>query len=217
MHVNVIIPTCTEDRLKLLGQTITTLKASTHKDLGIFVIIDGNPKLIPKISQMDVAMIVNEKRRDWVFSMNKAMNIAIADAIVYASDDLIFEKNCLLHAVKTMKARAPDGDALVAIEQDVKGCTTAFGMMGRKFIERFPNRQVFCPDYIHYGGDAELGRFARRIGKLIPCGEAKVIHRRDKDDTYRLAKPVEFQDIKLVRKRIDKGLVWGLNFERLRP
>ena len=216
MHVNVIIPTCTEDRLALLENTVKSLKGSTYKDLAIFVVIDGNPKLLPRITKMGVAILLNETRKDWVYSMNKAINYAISDAIVYASDDLIFDKNCILYAVKTMQARAPDGDALVTIEQDVRGCSTAFGLLGRKFIERFPNRQPFCPDFIHYGSDFELGRYARSINKLIPCGEARVIHHRIKDKTQKLAKPIEFQDVTILRKRREKGALWGKDFKRYR-
>jgi glycosyltransferase involved in cell wall biosynthesis len=214
MHVNVIIPT--HDRLKLLMETIKSIQESKYKDVSIFVIIDGNLDLLPPLLNEDVGLFINKKRRDWVYSMNTAIRHTAGDATIYASDDLIFSKQCIGLAVHALKAKAPDGDGLVAINQDVRGCTTAFGLMGRKFVERFPGRQVFCPDYIHFGSDAELGRFVRSIGKLIIAPGADVIHRRLNDPTHKLAKRVEQQDFAIIAERREKGYLWGKNFGRIK-
>jgi hypothetical protein len=214
MHVDIIIPTY--DRPQLLRQCVSSILKGSYKDISIIVVVDGNLRLAVKLAGLPTLMVLNKNRIDWVASQNKVLKMTHEGAVIYASDDLQFSKDCILHAVNKLKKKAPDTDAMIAIEQDVKGCSTAFGLLGRKFIERFPDSQVFCPDYIHYGSDSELGRFARHIGRLFMCPEAKVLHNRPKDSTYKLAKPMEPQDFNFIRQRREKNLLWGRDFERLR-
>lgn len=213
MHIDVIIPTFS--RPKLLYDTVQSLLASTHKDLSIFVVVDGNPNLLDVVTRWKVAVLFNKARRDWIFSMNRALRYTHGDAVIYASDDLVFDQHCIELAAARLVCKAPTLDGLVAITQSVKGCSTAFGLMGRTFIDRFPGRQVFCPDYIHYGSDFELGRYARSISRLFLCEEAKVLHHRPHDKTWSLAKPIETHDLPVQKQRMAKGLLWGADFERL--
>jgi len=211
MHVDIIIPTY--QRPELLKKTIHSIRANTHKDVSIIVVIDGNPKILKDIVGMQTFFLINQKRLDWVASQNRALAMTHSGAVIYAADDLIFDKFCIKNALKKLPK---DTDALVTITQNVKGCSTAFGLLGRKFIERFPNNQVFCPDYVHYGGDAELGRYARSIGKLRLCPEATVIHKRLHDQTYLTAKPQEKEDFHYIKERKEKGLLCGRDFKRLK-
>lgn len=71
MHVDIIIPTF--DRLALLKQTVNSIQNGVYKDVSIFIVLDGNPVLINPIIEMPVALIYNAKRKDWVFSMNRAL------------------------------------------------------------------------------------------------------------------------------------------------
>ncbi|GAG26743.1 unnamed protein product, partial [marine sediment metagenome] len=90
----------------------------------------------------------------------------------------------------------------------------AFGLLGRKFIDRFPDSMVFCPDYIHYGGDSELGRVAiRHFERIYQCKEAIVSHLRLHDNTYNLARKVKIHDKKIYSRRKKKRFLWGVNFE----
>lgn len=213
MHVNVLISTW--NRPKLLAQTVRSILAGTHKDVSIIIMVDGNSKLIDFVAKLPVAMVFNKVRLDWVRSMNKGFFYARGDAVAYASDDLVFDPHCIEAAVAKLKLKRPDGDGLVAITQNVKGCSTAFGLVGHRFIERFPKRQVLCPDYIHYVGDFELGRFARHSGRCYMCPESKVTHHRPHDATFHKAKPVERLDFRMKDARKAKGLLWGLDFELL--
>ena len=213
MHIDIIIPTVY--RPQLLRDTINSLATSTHKDLTVFVVVDGNKELLEMVTRWKVAVLFNRKRKDWIFSMNRALQYAHGDAVIYASDDLVFEPECVEIAARSLLQREPELDGLLAITQSVKGCSTAFGMMGRTFIERFPGRQVFCPDYVHYASDFELGRYARSINKLYLCPEAKVLHHRLRDRTWNLAKPIEVRDITIQTQRKEQGLLWGRDFTRL--
>ncbi len=213
MHVNVVIPTFA--RPKLLAKTVASLRAQTYRDLSIHVIVDGNSDVLNQARGLGVDVYYNRQRVDWVWSMNEALGRIREGAVVYASDDLEFDLQAVEMAVKRLRAEAPDGDALVAITQDVRGCSSAFGILGPAFIKRFPRRAVFCPDYVHYGSDFELGKFARSIGRLYTCPAARVKHHRLKDETYRMAKPVESRDRMFLRMRQERGLLWGASFDLL--
>ena len=213
MHVNIFIPTW--NRPQLLLQTISSIGRSTYEDYSIIVIVDGNLKLIDLLIKQPVMIIVNRERRDWVYSMNKGLRLAVSDAVMYASDDLVFSPNCLAVAVATLKEKFPDGNGLIGINQTVVGCSSAFGIMGRKLIEHFPNRQVFCPDYTHLCSDFELGKYARANNIFYYCKEAVMNHHRLRDETWQQVEKVKHQDLQLQDQRTARGLIWGNSWERL--
>jgi len=216
--VTVVIPTY--DRVPTLKRTLETLRNQSFKRVRVILVVDGNPAVLPIVAKLPVVsnrdtLIYNRQRRDWIYSMNLALKIFDEGAVVYASDDLEFGKECLEIAWKLLFTKAPDGDAMVQITQDVKGCSSAFAMFGFKWMLRFPHRQVFCLDYVHYCSDWELGRYARTLGRFYECQGAKVMHARLKDTTMRLAKNTEQRDYRARDERAAKGLLWGLSFERV--
>jgi len=213
MHVSVVIPTFA--RPKLLVKTVASLRAQTYTDLSVHVVVDGNPDVLNQARGLGVDVHYNRQRVDWVQAMNEALGRIREGAVIYASDDLEFEPRAIEMTVKRLRAKAPDGDAVVAITQDVRGCSSAFGILGPAFIKRFPRQAVFCPDYVHYGSDFELGKFARSIGRFYTCPAARVKHHRPKDETYRTAKPVESRDRMFLRMRQERGLLWGASFDLL--
>lgn len=214
MYVNVLISTY--DRLELLKRCIKSIVNSDYKDVSIFVVVDGNKLLFDKLLGEPATMILNEKRMGYVFSMNRGLReMGEADAVIYASDDLMFRPNCISNAVKAMKEHFPDNDGLVALKQAQKESGVAFGLLGRKFINRFPNNMVFCPDYIHYGCDKELERVAKQLERIYQCREAIVSHSRLHDNTYNLAQEVRGRDREIRRMRRKRRFYWGVNFERV--
>jgi hypothetical protein len=224
MLINIVIPTM--DRLNLTIGTVDSLRNSAHKDLLIMIIVDGNKELFMNLSKfyaknkffgMNIKLHLNPNRIDWPASMNYALSILTEGYFVYASDDLIFEPRCISNAIKIMENRFPDGDGLIGFNQtNCKGARSAFGMMGQKFIERFKDRQVFCPEYIHFGSDTELGDYASSVKKFWfaekQCG---IYHSRLRDKTYRIGRKTNKRDVDLKWARKEAGLLWGKNFEFL--
>jgi len=214
MHVDVIISTY--DRFKPLKKCIKSITDSDYKDVSIFVVVDGDRLLFNKLLGEPITMIFNKERMDYIFSMNRVLReMEQTNAVLYGSDDLIFRPDCISNAVKAMKERFPDTDGLVALKQRNKEGGAAFGLLGRKFINRFPDSAVFCPEFIHYAGDTELKRFARSIDKFYQCKEAVVNHLRLEDRTTELVHEVKIHDKQLYKKRKNKRLLWGHSFERI--
>jgi len=209
----IAIPTCSEQRFPSLVQTVESIQAGTYKNVHPVIVADGNRKLnemaLKKLHY--VTVILNKARIDWNASINRVLKEFEAPYYIYASDDLYFPPNCIEAAMKTMKERFPDGFGLVTIGKKVR---TAFGLIGRKFVEHFPDCQVMCPDLIHYGADSELQRAVEALGVFAypPDRESQVKHARMKDDTWRLARKIRTRDHKIYYKRIEKGYTWGVDF-----
>jgi len=214
MKVTVLITTY--DREELLRKCIKSIKDSYYEDISIFVIVDGNKALYHKLLSENMPMLFNEERMDYVYAMNRALrHMEITDAILYASDDLEFAPDCISKAVQMLQENFPDGDGLIGLNQQNRryGSKSAFGLVGKKFINRFPDCQMFCPKYVHYGSDTELGNYARSLGRFRFCEEAMLLHFIVKDETDRLVRPVRKIDEALRESRESKGLIWGKKFE----
>lgn len=214
MKVTAIIPTCSSSRLGLLMQTIKSIQAGSYKDVHIIVVADGNRTIYLEVLKKkfdNLTVILNKERMDWIFSTNHVLKEFDSEYYIYASDDLFFPPDCLENAMRTMKERFPDGYGLVTMSKKNR---CPFGLIGRKFVEHFPDHQVFCPDYFHYCSDTELRTFVRTADLFAfpPERESQVKHHRLNDNTRALARKVRGRDHLARDKRKEKGYLWGENF-----
>lgn len=217
MKVTVIIPTCSSSRIPLLIQTIESIQAGKYKDIHLVVIADGNPHIYKTIGEFvenkqweNVTVIQNEERMDWIYSINRVLKEFESDYYIYASDDLIFPRSCIKYAMKNMERYFPDGFGVVSISR--KGRCT-FGLFGSKLADHFPNREVFCPDFIHFGSDSELLRTVKELNKIVYLPEEiRVKHFRKKDETWRFAHRIRARDREIFHERQAKGYKWGIDF-----
>ena len=211
--VTIIIPTCSSERIPWLVHAVESLQVGTYKNIHPVIIADGNQNIydLAKRHFHHVTVTLNEKRKDWVASMNWAFREFDSDYYIYAADDLFFPPKCIEYAMIKMQQCFPDGSGLVGIGKKHK---CAFGLLGRKFADHFPDRQVFCPDYIHYGSDAELWWTVNKLGKiaLIAHRPSSVNHARMKDETWRIAEKVRARDQEIYCQREEMGLSWGVDF-----
>jgi len=213
MKVTIAIPTCSSNRIPMLIQTVESIQAGTYKNIHPVIIVDGNSHIYEVVNKQlhNVTVISNKERMDWVFSINRVLREFDSDYYIYASDDLVFPPDCIEKAMKTMQRCFPDGFGVVGIGKKDR---CPFGLFGRKLANHFPDRQVFCPDFIHYAGDSELYRVVIELGKYTypPERESQVKHFRMKDDTWRLARKVRNRDHTIRREREEKGYKWGIDF-----
>ena len=185
----------------------------------MWIVVDGNPNYYKKIenkySAMAVRVLLNIKRRDWIYSTNYVIkNFAREGYVIYAGDDIQFERDCIKEAFYMHRDRFPNGDGVVGFNQtNCRGSQTAFGMIGQVWIERFIDRRVFCPDYAHFCSDAELGKYARKLGKFVYCNKAKIKHFRGRDNTRWTGDKLKPKDLPLMKLRDSRGLLWGESFK----
>ena len=216
MKVTVIIPTCSIERIPLLTQTVDSIQKGRYKDIYVIVVADGNERLreIAHEKLRGVTVEYNKERIGWIASMNRIFKEYKSPYYVFASDDLEFPRDCIKNAMRVMEKRFPDGFGLVTL---AKKNRCPFGLIGRKFVEHFPDCQVFCPDYKHYSSDTELQKFVKQrdIFGHPPERECRVFHHRPKDETWNLARQVRDRDWAIRDERKKKGYLWGIDFNRV--
>jgi len=213
MKITIIIPTCSSGRIPLLLQTVKSIQAGFYKNVHPVIVADGNLHIqeVAKEKLHNVTVILNKERRDWIFSTNRVLKEFDSDYYVYASDDLIFPVDCLASAIEEMENKFPDGFGVVDLGKKERG---TFGLFGHKFKEHFPDSQVFCPDYVHYSGDAELYQAAKKMEKYTysPNRESQVKHFRMNDETRILARRSRSKDHEIRAEREKMGYLWGIDF-----
>jgi len=217
MSIMIGIPTVSPDRFDLLREELESIKASTYKDINIIIVVDGDAKLYEKIKRnltsFNISVIRNRKRRGWVASTNRVFKQFLAPYYIYASDDLVFPPDLIKNAMKLMREKFPDGDGVVTLGRRHKAI---FGLIGNKWVERFPSRQVFCPFYTHYGSDPEHTELAHKLERFAfhPNRDLQVKHYRRNDETRRFSRSTRDVDRALYRDRQERGRLWGVDFER---
>ncbi len=213
MKINLIIPTCSSSRIPLLLETIESIQCGSYKDVHIIIVADGNTEIYKEVSRKNfdnLSIVQNTVRKDWVFSINRILNEFISEYYIYASDDLLFPPDCIKTAMMVMENHFPDGDGVVGIGR--KG-RSAFGLLGNRFVEHFPKREVFCPDFVHFGADSELLRTVKELERIVYIPEEfRVKHFRRKDETWRMAHRIRGKDREVFHERQGNGYKWGIDF-----
>jgi len=211
----VTIVISTWNRLEELKKTVRSIQESRYPFVSVLVVVDGNENIL-EIAKLGVGVISNSARIDYVASMNRAAKL-VNGMMLYASDDILFPKEFIGRAVRKFEEVFLDGKGLIGFDtvSVPKNTKSAFGLMDSAFLDIFPKRQIFCPDYIHYGSDDELGRFAESIGKFYFFDELAIEHARLQDATSILANEMRNRDECVRLRRIARGLLWGRDFERV--
>lgn len=147
-----------------------------------------------------------------------------ADALVYLTDDILLDQYCLLIALETIKKMEFDGVVGFHIENHIEEkqpCLAAFGVVGRKFAERFPDRGAFCPDYYSLFADVELQAFAESVKRFTFHEACRLVHHHPSyepgamDATHVHTRRRVHKETDIYMQRKERGLVWGQSFERI--
>ena len=142
--------------------------------------------------------------------------------LIYLNDDVEIFKDTLDIALNDFERHFSDTDGLLGLTQanihDIHKCQTAFGVIGRKYADRFPNRQVYPIMYERFFGDQEMWLYANKINKF-KLSRASLNHyhasldRTQEDATHRDVRKYLAQDKQTFAQRQSKQLLWGNSFE----
>jgi len=90
-----------------------------------------------------------------------------SDIMVYICDDAEFYYDTLINVENIFNKKFPDTDGVVTFKQaNMQGTDSAMGCIGKKFAERYPNNQVFNPNYVSFYADTDVGDYAKKLGKF---------------------------------------------------
>jgi hypothetical protein len=146
-----------------------------------------------------------------------------ADAMCYLNDDVTILPDTFDQIFQIYPHYFPDYDGVLGLnqvnipyEQIVK---SAFGVIGTKYANRFPDRQVFCPNYYRFYDDKELQEYAESINKFHFDENIKLIHhhpahskQQRKDDTHVSVRKYKSIDSHIFNMRQNKKYLWGKDF-----
>jgi glycosyltransferase involved in cell wall biosynthesis len=236
MHVSIVIPTF--QRIKKLTRCLEAILQQTYTDFDINVFCDNGDTDTDKYIKENystkydnIKSKVMEGKNLVIGCWNSFLKEALAnntfkEGFIGLCDDTELYPDCLEKAVACHKENFPDTDGVVGISQECPGhpeyTWKPYGqtLMGRKFIERYPDGQVCCVDYKFLYQDEEMHNFASSINKFVHCKEAILKHyhpafcREEHDSTHEKSRGMNLGiDRMTYTKRKAQGLVWGKSFE----
>jgi hypothetical protein len=169
-----------------------------------------------------------DTQREYVFRMwDRELRTMFYDWAILICDDVEFLPGCFSKLAEVCNKKFPDTDGIVGYNQinippDADGFSKSAQIaIGRKFVERFGEHRVHCPDYRSFGADAELGHFADSVRKFYFCEEAQMIHHHpahcpgEMDETHvvmRAGDTVQVDNDKYQQRVVQRGWTWGKDF-----
>ena len=218
MRLDIVIPS--KERFIKLKNCLTSLdKARKNYDFKVYVYLDLKDEEPIQKDWIAYNRISEYRVPDF---WNGYLQNMKADALCYLNDDIEVPEDFFDNLYKEYLENFPDYDGVLGIDQenlkDSQKVQTAFGVIGAKFADRFPSRQVFAPYYFRFYADKELELFSMSIDKLYFSRETKLTHyhpaffKNKTDDTHVLVRKYHSLDRYTFRMRIRNKLLWGRNF-----
>ncbi|GAG62470.1 unnamed protein product [marine sediment metagenome] len=219
-HIDIVIPT--RNRYEKLMRTLESI--SNNSRIYTQIIVDGETNTLNKIN----ANLEEINKKGLVFSvihepLNKGAvycrNSIIKgckDGVLYATDDIIFEPKSIENAFDAFNVRFPDDDGVVGfvITKIPNYHVAGVALVGKKFLDRYPDRELFYPGYFHFSCQ-EVYWLASKYGKFHQEKTAVVqhyhpsFHKEEMDGTHAEARIHRKKDHALIYDRQSKGLIWG--------
>lgn len=219
-NIDIIIPT--RNRLKKLQRCLKSIpRQIPDVTVSVIVICDGDIKTALRLTAMSDGVVNRiifvQDHSGSVFCRNLATQCA-EDAVLYATDDIEFKSNAIEMAIKSMKKNFPDEDGIIGFSQISGGGFSPAGvaLVGQPFLQRYPNRKLFCPLYFHFSCQ-EIERLGKKLGKLVLEKDAVLAHyhpnwnKEEFDKTHSEARVYRKKDRLISSDRRAKKIIWGSN------
>lgn len=139
------------------------------------------------------------------------------DAVLYATDDIIFRPGSISQAIHDFREHFKDDDGVIGFTQvgNNKFSPTGVALLGKTFLCRYPNKHLFYPKYFHFAAQ-EIHELALHLGKFY-LSAATVDHlnpfvrKEYRDQTHIDARIHKERDHELSFQRKRNRMIWGLN------
>ncbi len=217
-HIDIVIPTRNR-YIKLLRCLQSIPQNLDGVGLTVVVVCDGDDftarKLIAQENGQVSRVIMAFGHKGSVYCRNLATQ-AVEDALIYATDDIEFRPRAINAAIAAMARHFPDEDGVVGFNQvnAQQFSPAGVGLVGQRFLRRYPNRKLFYPGYFHFSCQ-EIERLGKKLGRLHLEETAHIIHHHpflnkgEHDSTHREAREHRKADKTLSSARRAKKIIWG--------
>lgn len=223
-NVTIVIPT--RNRIKKIEKTLESIKYLSGKEwLDIIIGVDNDEETEEYL--VDVYKTYNLHYETFyrgnsdepfgsVYIRNYIIENYVKDGLIYGTDDIVFERGSIVNAKEYFNNTFEDDDGIVGFVQRPSDQfhPTGVGLVGQTFLQRYPNKWLFNPDYFHFSCQ-EIYWLASKYDKFVQCKEAVIWHynpcKFDKamDQTHKDARLYKREDHRLIKQRKRKGLIWG--------
>lgn len=188
-----------------------------QKNIKIWLYFDNNDKTANDFYSNDyIEKVIMPKKYQAFGIWNYHLQKFNKDIFIYLCDDTDLYPNTLNMVEKHFKEKFPDTDGVVTFKQaNMKGTDSAMGCIGRKFIERYPDNQVFCPNFVSFYADTELGDYAKKLNKFYYGEDCLINHYHpitgiSMDSTHHIIRGKDKTiDIQINALRREQNLLWG--------
>jgi hypothetical protein len=220
------IATC--NRVEKLKRLLDSIDKQTYKDIKPVILYDKEDTATDFYlkERTDLITCCYHQKTYVIEKWNSFHRDYEGDAHVTLVDDVELHTTCIERAYGELTTTFPDGDGVIGLNQvcpfkhDYKFQPTGQIMVGLKFLDRYPNRQICCPKYIQWYQDEELLNYANKLGKFKPCPTATLIHyhpayvSNEMDATHALTRnEIYKKDTKIYNERKISSKVWGELFD----
>jgi len=226
MTIDIVIPT--KWRKDKLNTCLNSLfKAAVDDSVHVYIYFSEAIEheqyftMFKDISNVHVNLLAKEYKASEFW--NDHLKIMTSDALCYINDDVVFFPETIEKIKQTFWRYFRDGDGVVGLNQlnlnEFKTVEGAFGAIGRKYAERFPDRKVFCEDYNRFYLDFEMMIYAKSINRFYFNTEAQIVHnhpccnRQFEDATHKDVRRFLNKDKETFEKRKAQGLLYGKTWD----
>jgi len=217
-HITILIPT--RGRIEKVKKTLESIPELDYIDT--MIICDNCYETLEFVRKLNnpkiYAAAVVSRHGEFVGSVacKNTYSSDVEDGLLYATDDIIFQENAIQSAFECFNKNFPDDDGVVGFVQ--KGNAfhpTGVGLVGQKFLRRYPDKKLFFPGYFHFACQEIYDLCQKLGGRFVQEEQAVVLHkhpcnyREEMDQTHKDARIRKREDHALIKERKAKGLIWG--------
>ena len=216
--IDIIIPT--RNRWAKLQRCLRSIPQEVPQvELNIIIICDGDDvtarRLLDDTNGFLGRIIYVRDHSGSVYCRN-LMTQCAEDAVLYATDDIEFRPDAIEMAIRSMTKHFPDGDGIIGFNQGDEHSFSAagVGLLGQKFLQRYPQRKLFFPKYFHFSCQ-EIERLGNNLSRLHLEKEAKLVHyhpsfnHNEIDQTHKEARFYRKKDLTISNERRRTHEIWG--------
>lgn len=229
MLLKIVIPTL--NRLEKLKNCINSIiKAKRNFNVELIICfsnlyeIKTIKSLFKQFNWIKYKLIKNYKVPEFWNSFCKELKKD--ECLMYLNDDIVLKDDTIKYTFELYPKFFPNFDGVVGIRQENipenQALPTAFGIIGYKFTENFPNKEILCPEYFRFYADRELYLYTTKTNKFKFSSVISLIHyhpafyKHLADDTHKKVRLYWNKDHQTYLKRQELGYIWGINFFKLK-